>query len=228
MICSKLLTAQAYVPAAPASGISLVGSVQTNATTTGTQVFNLPAGTTTDDVVIVFGGRGTTGNSSFATADGSAAGYTELYRTVDDYATGIYYKVMGATPDTSVDVGDFAVNNNANAVLTMTTFRGVNTTTPIDAQGTRTVDLTGLSDQVDFGFVTTITDNAWVLALADNDEGRDMTVPTGYTTLFEFGTNIEAAFFYKEVATAGLETPSDVTMIQAAKNHGVAFALRPA
>ncbi|MDZ4306606.1 hypothetical protein [Allopontixanthobacter sp.] len=85
-----------------------------------------------DDLVLLF-------FSIFSTSDRNvsvtSSGWTEiadLYgNDARDSNLGIYYKFMGATPDTSVTLGTIA-NENFSAVAALQVWRGVDQTTPLD------------------------------------------------------------------------------------------------
>ena len=91
--------------------------------------------------------------------------------------------------------------------------RGLDNTTPEDAAETTA---TGSSAAADPASITTVTDNAFVFAIAFKDDGNvDFSgFPTGYTNevgdFWGSGGNGSAySVDYKEVATAGAENPGE-------------------
>jgi hypothetical protein len=90
-------------------------------------------GVLTGDLVVAL--LAAAGSSNF-TMSMNTAGYTNLF---DLYANnsydanlGLFYKVMGATPDTSAQTGSFLTGGDS-VVLGIQVWRGVNTSTPIGA-----------------------------------------------------------------------------------------------
>jgi hypothetical protein len=94
---------------------------------------NTPA---TNDIVIVLVGSSTSNiNTNYGT---SSSGWTEeadLYAnaTTSDANLGLFYKVMGSTPDTSITITS---SNNIFIQSLTYVIRGVNITTPIDVTST--------------------------------------------------------------------------------------------
>ena len=129
--------------------ISEVGREIYNSEDAGT-VYNLPT-VLEDDYVLVFAaaadGLGSSGTPMNST------GWTELDRGTR--YRGIWGKVMGATPDTSVDIDD-ATGSDTTAI-TIVAFRGVDTTTPQD------VALGYTSSSSVCPAITTATNNALVI-----------------------------------------------------------------
>lgn len=74
----------------------------------------------------------------------NTAGYTEVAElfsnSTRDANLGVYYKVMGATPDTSVEA---AVSSSSSdpKIVTVQVFRGFDTTTPLDVASTTSTDV---------------------------------------------------------------------------------------
>lgn len=90
-----------------------------------------------DDLVIV--GYSIGGDSNKAMSVSSPTGYIEvadLYANdSNDANLGVYYKIQGATPDSSVTVSGSAQADESTAAVAMV-FRGVDTTTPMDVTPT--------------------------------------------------------------------------------------------
>jgi len=187
--------------------IALVGTAQLSTKINGQDpTITFDVGPSEDDVVVVFGGHGKT--ETTLTAPGS--GYTLIAEhTGSAPIFGAWYKVMGATPDTTVlcDGG----GNAADAVVYCSyVFSGVDST--VLDQTTVTVGPTGSSNP-NCGSITTQTDNAWVLALAGSTRiDSAVGTPTGYSNLIDADRNdtedITVAGCTKTVSTAGAEDPA--------------------
>ncbi len=89
----------------------------------------------TDDIVIVTFAAGSNTDRTL-----SATGYTQIaqQRPNDAYDVNHYcgYKVMGATPDASVDLTVNSASSSHGAVVIIEVWRGVDTTTPMDVSPT--------------------------------------------------------------------------------------------
>jgi hypothetical protein len=155
-------------------GISQVGGVSNGADVTLT--FDTITPPQTDDIVVVYGGHGT----ATTTLAAPGTGYTQVaIHTGTAPIFGVWYKRMGATPDTSVvcSGGGNALDAVAYACQT---FSGVDTTTALD-QTTTTAGPT-TSTNPNAPSITTQTANALVIALAGSNN-RDTTPGTvsGYS-----------------------------------------------
>lgn len=117
------------------AAISFIGSAENSAINGGDVTLTLPA-MLADDLVIVSYGIGITTDQVMAMV---TAGYTkvaDLYAN-DTFDTnlGVFWKVMGATPDTTAIVDGLGGLNAAVAAVAMV-FRDVDTTTPMDVTPT--------------------------------------------------------------------------------------------
>lgn len=146
-----------------------------------------------------------------------SSGWTEVVAAAPDTGSSMraatYRKIMGASPDTSVEVTGSG-NAADSASVAVAALRGVDTTTPEDATATTT---SGNSTNPDCPSITTVTNNAWVLAFA---HGRSLdasiTAPTGYGNLATNATNnanddATSAVATKEVLVVGAEDPPSYT-----------------
>ena len=92
----------------------------------------------TDDLVIVAVAGGDTADRVMSM---STAGYTTLFdlfgNDSNDTNLGVFYKVMGATPDTSAVAGSM-IASGLGLAMTVHVWRGVNTSTPIGATNNNT------------------------------------------------------------------------------------------
>lgn len=117
------------------SGISLVWRSQNGGVNGDGVTFNFPSATLQeDDLVIVTGGGGR--NADSEVFGPSTSGYTTVDSidagATNNVAAGIWYKFMGATPDTTVVCQNTGQGEDACA-YTVHVLRGVDTTTPQDA-----------------------------------------------------------------------------------------------
>lgn len=189
--------------------LSLRGSATGHGESAAAVTVNLPGGTTTDDVVIVGWSVESTSDLNLSL---TTSGYTELADLyaddTDDTNLGVYRKIMGGTPDSTV-VGPNVGNGSKAMVVHVWT--GADTTTPEDAT---TTTATGIDTQYpDPASITTATDNAVVVVVAGNPSQDDtVTAPSGYTNSIAVasttgGADCSAYMASKAVASAGAENP---------------------
>lgn len=207
--------------------IELVGYV-TTATSGSLSLTSLTGGSASapsenDIVFVAVAGGG-------SDTDISISGYTEvadLYaNSTLDTNLGVFYKVMGSTPDTSVDIPSL---NSVRAVVYV--LRGFDLGTPADA--TATTSTATNTSRPNPAAITTVTNDAWVIILSAGTSTGTWTAPSGYTNAAtRNGTTVSVMVASKLVATAGSENPGswsttadNQTFYSAAS---VTFALRPA
>jgi len=176
-----------------------------------------------NDVVVVFGARSTANNPSIVTS-----GYTTI--GTSEPLGGAFYKRMGASPDTNV-----VCTGESDAFYTATyvcfVLRGVDTTTAEDATATTA---TATSTNPDAPSITTVTNNAWVIAFAGMAAlDSAVTVPSGYSNHATLGTNgiigdTTVAGCTFEKTTAGAENPPSWTDWLSGTWKTYSIALRPA
>lgn len=140
---------------------------------------------TAGDIVIVITGWASTANGDPGV---TTSGYTEVPGSTDLYKSdsrdtnvSADYKVMGASPDTSVTVSGF--NNAANGGATVVqVWRGIDPTTPMDA--TVTTATGGNASSPNSPSITPVTSGAVVLSTGlgtDDTTPLTKTAPTGYS-----------------------------------------------
>lgn len=125
------------------------------------------------------------GYSATSDFDVAITGYTELVdlyaNDTEDANMAVAWKLMTATPDTSVTLSQTGTGSDGAATV-VHVWRGVHQTTPID---TTTQTATGIDDDtVDSPAITPVTAGAVVLScgIAAQDVGdAALTAPTGYT-----------------------------------------------
>ncbi len=179
------------------------------------------------DVVIAFGGFNF--RSTF-TPGASSAGYTQLALVnTSGAALWVGYKVMGASPDaTFVGVG---TGNNADATAYgVYVLRGVSGAV---VEATTTTAGPTTSTNPDCPSITTVNENAWVLALAlsiVND--ASVTIPSGYSNAVASNTTdtnpttVGGGTLTK--ASPGAEDPPSFTNWSSGSWTAASVAIKPA
>lgn len=142
-----------------------------------TETKTLPGTPATDDIVII-----ALASDGDLSADGpSTADYVVIDAPVSA-VPGVWfgYKIMGGTPDTQVVVQQRATNIQAGILQV---WRGVDTTTPIDATRTTTAGASGMPNPPSYN---PVTNGVLILAvgmLDDDDTAGTVTAPANYTNL---------------------------------------------
>lgn len=149
--------ADVVAAAAPSENIALVGSIAASAANGADVTLDLT--TLTDlqenDVVILSGGIGHTDNTDYSMALTVGTGWTKVVDTNiqgnRDCDLGIWWKAMGATPDTSVTVSGLATEFSSVCAVAKA-FRNVDPTTPMDVAVTTATgnNLTATPPAIDF------------------------------------------------------------------------------
>ena len=208
--------------------ITIVGTPQVgNAIDGGDVTLTFDVTPAQNDVVVVFGGSG-----SFRSPNPAApgSGYTQIALNTTSVFFGAWYKRMDVSPDSSVLCHGSANVNDATAYGCYV-LRGVDTTTFADAAAT-TAGVT-TSTNPDCPSITTVTNNAWVLALAGSrvTDGA-ITAPSGYsnhyTTVASDGASITVAGVTLEKTTAGAENPPAWSNWASGNWYAITVAVRPA
>ncbi|GAB5078283.1 PKD domain-containing protein [Arthrobacter sp. AD-310] len=183
---STISTVDVVQPAPPASRITVVGSTSTTAGTAArTVTLQTPAGTTAGDVLIA----SLTGdfNPSLTSVP---EGWTPIMNplSINSSATTgarsfVYLHVAGpAEPLMTTWTFDKSVKLGAG----VTTYRGVNTATPLDSPTVTAVDVTYTAKSITAASITTASDGAMLIGGAACDCGAQaFTPPDGWTERFE-------------------------------------------
>jgi hypothetical protein len=219
------------------------GAVVSNSNLVGTTGISLSphANQLTDDLMIAFMHRNQDDGGWSAAPTGWTTLAAEETGDGQDRATQICYRIATADGEGSSTFKNTDTTGEqwAGCILT---YRGVDTTTPIDVAYVTGSHFTALqnkaSPNVDaFDSITTVTDGAFVIALeaVTHDDITSNADPSGYTNAVR---NIGSAedhrqfqVWHKEVSTAGAETPgapaytSNATV---AESHQYTIAIRPA
>ena len=204
--------------------ITFVNSSIANAAGGAALSIAAPASILQDDVLYAFVTKQATGAWTI-----TSSGWTQL---VDQDSTGggfsvnheVWRKVMGASPDTSIDFSNTAAAKSGLLIA----LRGVDTTTPEDATSTIAFSF---SSNPDSPSITTVTNGAWVLSGAGNGQNdASITSPTGYSNqVASPRNNSTTVVATKEVTTAGAEDPSAwTTWTNTGAWVAVSIAVRPA
>jgi hypothetical protein len=136
-----------------------------------------------DDLVIAVLDSGFTSDQDIVM---NTSGYTEIAdlfaSDVRDTGLGVFYKKMGASPD-STAVGQGSTNASEGLALAVTAFRGVDTASPFDATATTATGAN--SANADPPSITFATSGVWVVigtGCSSNTAATVLTFPAGYTT----------------------------------------------
>lgn len=193
----------------------------------GSTAVSLPASMAENDVVVINLACDFLITQASSQGVDSGQGWTLEYEDTQAFpGAQVATKRMGATPDTTVNI---TPRSDRKMVVTMQAWRGVNTTTALDATSTFAY--------YDPAAITTVTDGAKVISCGawDNTEqAPGLGVPTGYGNLVEADTvdagseGATAAMASKTVTTAGAEDPGVWTFSGSPGNHYLTVALRPA
>jgi hypothetical protein len=169
--------------------------------------------------------------SNSSDQDIAITGYTEvadLYANSTGFDTnlGVFWKVMGSTPDTSVTIPSLS---NVRAVVYV--LRGVDTTTPMDATRTTvTRTNTGIPDPAS---ITSVTANAMILIASATSAFGVYVAPSGFSnTVKRESAEMNVLVSSKIKVTAGADNPGIWTGIDEDESvfscASVTMALRPA
>lgn len=208
MLWQKLIGATASA----ALRIEHVGSVTSGAANTAV---NLPAGTTTGDVVLYLVATNTV--QAFA----PPTGYTELFDLNSGLGFALFYKVMGSTPDT------FVATVNATAAHVISVFRNVNAA-PIDNGFASATTANPPS-------ISVLSSNAMAIAVVgETGGGTGHTItspPSGYTLAAQYtqasGVDVVCGLAYKLLTASGTEDPGAFVLVQNNIIRSATFALKP-
>lgn len=207
--------------------ITVVGTPQVGNTINGGNVtLTFSPAPSENDYVLVFGGC-----SYGAVVADAGTGYTRISLAGDGFNTsfGVWIKKMSASPDTTV-LCRGNTNTNAATAYGCYVLRGVDGTTPQDATATTASSYSGAPN---CAAITTVTNLAWVLALAESDV-NDASIGTvsgysnQYTTIGVDTKSITVAGTTLEKTTAGAEDPAAWSSWSSGFWYAVTVALRPA
>jgi len=170
----------------------------------------------TGDIVIVIAQHNNNTNTPSPPVV-SSSGYTNIASLFaddsNDSNTIVEWKIMGATPDTTVALTNMGLGGRGMS-MAVHVWRGVDTTTPIDVT---TTTATGTNTgQPNCPTITPTTSGAYVIACGGQSTGNNLhqmnAAPTGYSNFF--GTTNSSAAFRANAALAsfawssGAEDPS--------------------
>ncbi len=184
-----VVSATSLFPGKALAAISFVGSAESSSapnadTTVDISVISLLEG----DLVIVAGAIGDDDSVNHDVLN-NTTGYieiTDLFADDDDDTNlAVWYKFMGATPDTSVVVEGTTGGTDSSLAVVVMVFRGVDTGTPFDVTSTTATGINDFSpnppsiDHLNPSGVWTVIAGASGHLLTGNGT---YTFPTGYTT----------------------------------------------
>ena len=213
--------------------ITKVGSDVTATVTTGnTDNVSLPSGLQQNDIVVVALASDSDIDPSRPRGIASSEGYTDiLHTTTGTPGIQVAWKRMGATPDTTVEVRT-ETGAALDIAVVIQAWRGVDTTTAIDATAATASGASGLPNPPSY---TTATNNALRIIVGgiDDDQVTDFTAPSGYSNMVSLAigvsnTGCSVVMASKIQATAGAEDPAAFTGTGSDNWQATHFALRPA
>lgn len=164
-----------------------------------------------NDLVIVANASVSSGDIDCGVTSAGWTEITELFSNDNsDCNLSVNYKVMSATPDTSVTC-KASQSAGRGSVSIAYVLRGQDLSTYADATITTA---TGINAAIpNAPSITTVTDNAWVVAIgAGTVKDTAVTAPSGYSNQASVASNavtsITLAIASKTVSTAGAEDPA--------------------
>jgi hypothetical protein len=167
-----------YVGGATATAVTTAG---TTATVTFTSLAGGVGSVQTGDLVIATVAVAT--NNTDLVMSMTTAGYTTLYDLYQSETQasnlGVFYKVMGATPDTSAQTGTM-MPASVSMVLAVQVWRGVSTTTPFGAAATAT---NANGTNVDPSLITTTVNGSKVIVAGMGSSTRGIVLYTTQASL---------------------------------------------
>ena len=182
------------------NALTVVGTTSQSFGSSTTATFTLPTSLEGDLVVVAIGSDGSLANvpSGWTSINGTTQG-TEYARTI--------YKVMGATPDTSVSISGITTASAGIAIA----LRGADTSAIFDATATVATGATGMPDCPS---ITTVNNNALAIAIGyldDDNVQSSVTAPAGYSNLVAIQSSTAGQTVMlatKNIATYGTENPA--------------------
>ncbi len=201
--------------------ISFVGCEHQTNNSSKTHTVSVHASTIDDDLLVAFGHWGDDDHDP-VTGTGPAA-FTEIDERDEtagtDNATWIGYRVASSEPGSYDFTGVGSGTENGGAAICV--FRGVSTSNPIDTAYSADYENIQNDASPDTALsVTTTTDGAWVVHMFApfGDVDTPTTAASGYTmrVSVDEGFSRVLSIQSKEVATAGAESPGEVTFDGAA------------
>lgn len=152
----------------------------TVASGTGSENKSLPGTLAQNDIVIIAIGNDGTIAPGAGGGEIATSGYTNIsYGAASAAGWQVAYKIMGVTPDSSVDINQW--NGRVSAVA-IQVWRGVNTSTPIDGS---VVEVASTGANIAIPAYTTTVDNClrFAVGVLDDDGATSVTAPTGFGDL---------------------------------------------
>lgn len=205
IIAVLFVVALSIYPNATQAAITLVaGGALSAAANNGNDVtITFPGGVLENDVVIMFGGHAFRSGSAIGPSTG---GYTtEIDHNSEVPALGVWYKVMGATPDGDV-VGQGTGNNADVTAYGIFILRGVDTASIFD-QTTTTAGPT-VTANPNPPAIDTQTAGAWVIPIGAKEVfDNSIVAPSGYLNLV-YNSKNDSNDYSTGGATLEIATPT--------------------
>ncbi len=221
-----------FVPSGELSDITLEGITTENVNTTVTESKAIPGSPAEGDLVLVMGSCDNASGANITAPDDGSSDYTEIL--LDNNALpdcGAWYKIMGPTPDTNVNITGFGSGSSNPTPFIIATFRGVRSSNPLDVTSQKATNTSGDPDPPS---ITTATDKCAIISCGfiDDDNISSCTQSGGADVTFlaagsSAGNTSSSMFGWQIQTTAGAVNPS--AFVTDGDDDWVAFsiALRP-
>jgi hypothetical protein len=204
--------------------ITRVGEAEASAINDGDPTLTLPTMQENDVVVISACGGGSAPTMT-------TSGYTITNTGGSNASSIVAWKRMGASPDATAVVNVTGAASLYASAAVATVFRGVDTTTAIDA----TITIAdGGSGSPDSPSITTVTDGAGVISAMGlfNTLDTSVTAPSGYGDQVDIAgddsADATAGLAWLTKVSAGAENPAAWTNVTSGLWGAATIALRPA
>lgn len=206
---------------------TLVGESAIDDVTATGDTYALPGTILEDDIVVV-------ALSSDFRIDASDEGLIggQGYTSLADNATNspgfdVGYKVMGSTPDTTVDLAGDGGTGESCAVIQV--WRGVDTSNPIDNSVDQSSGISGMPDPPSHTTVTAGCLRIITGHVDDDQVAASVTAPSGYSNVLAAEGGVSTVMIAsKEDSSAGAEDPDAFGGTGDDSIKATHFALRPA
>jgi hypothetical protein len=220
----------AVSPYAPAAVSYVAGRTSAPSASVSSVVLTAPTGLATNDVMVAFVTANTTSQPAIKTVP---AGWTRIIAQNNGGSLGIdtFYRVATSADVAGSTTYTWGLDNPSYAAGSVLAFRGVDTTSPVAASGSKT---NGASTSYSAASITPGVANTMLLLLYSGQTGSASTLssPAGTTQAFDVNTGGGASGlliggFYGTLAGSGATGSLNTTSTVSAINIGAAIALKP-
>lgn len=201
-----------YVPTAP----TFVAGTGTNLGTGTTGTVTLPTSLQNDVMIVAISSTGSLAAvpSGWTSAGSVGASNSDFVRVI--------YKVMGATPDTTVAITGISTSSTAVAQA----YRNIDTTTPLDVVATSSSNTTAATAMT-FAAITPATSQSLILGIGGSKSASTFGSPNLTNLTQQAGTTQAVVMGSTLLQIPAATTPALISSVSAT-NSTVSLALRPA